>query len=118
MEDLNSKWISYEHWRTEFCQNFDNPHAKDSAIRKIEIAVQKNNRNFNEELPDIEIIIKTLVNTKTKYLYVGPTPGLGTIPFYIIKILPTISIPISPLRGVTGRKVVGTLLVGRGTHSH
>ena len=41
-----------------------------------------------EEPPDIEVI-KTLVNTKTKYLYVGPNPGLGTIPLYLIEKLPS-----------------------------
>ena len=34
------QWISYDHWVGEFKSNFDNPHARDDAIRKIERAVQ------------------------------------------------------------------------------
>lgn len=44
----NTRWMSYEHWKTEFCRNFDDPHSKDSAIRKIEVAVQKTNQKTAE----------------------------------------------------------------------
>ena len=43
-----TRWMSYEHWKTEFCRNFDDPHAKDSAIRKIEVAVQKTNQKTSD----------------------------------------------------------------------
>ena len=39
MKDM--QWISYNHWVGEFNRNFDNPHARDDAIRKIERAVER-----------------------------------------------------------------------------
>ena len=39
MKDM--QWISYDHWVGEFKRNFDNPHARNNAIRKIERAVQR-----------------------------------------------------------------------------
>ena len=39
MKDM--QWISYDHWVGEFKRNFDNPHARDDAIRKIERAVER-----------------------------------------------------------------------------
>ena len=40
--------MSYEHCKIEFSRNFDDPYAKDSAIRKIEVAVQKTNQKIAE----------------------------------------------------------------------
>ena len=44
----NTKWISYEYWKIQFCRNFNDLHAKDSAIRKVEVAIQKNNQKTIE----------------------------------------------------------------------
>ena len=40
--------MSYEHWKIELSRNFNNPNTKDSAIRTIEVAVQKTNQKRAE----------------------------------------------------------------------